>query len=410
MRANAEKSAAARLEKPVRITEQVWPEGTVPVVTIKCITYQHVNFIRDAIEGFLMQETTFPVEILIHDDASTDGTADIVREYQAKYPQLIRTVLQTENQYSQGNKPGKFLNPLIRGEFVALCEGDDYWTDPHKLGKQVKLLEEHPEISGVFHWANELLTAGQSAPLLRSSEKNWLRSRLTVKDVLEDNVIATCSVVYRKSLRPVLSAEYNKLPMGDWPLWIHLALKGPLVCVPKRMAVYRHHSGGVWSTKSFAKQQVVAAQLFPILWKDLPLHLRGAMLKGFATLIQLAAARGGSIAEDEDLRQFIQRRRQEMLADGLPDDLPPELGEVLEENIQKEAILSVLDNANKAWEAQNFDKARRLYGLLAFGKPKSFPARLRYALVCAGPIALALKSFWSKWRKRFRQPAALPDQ
>ena len=96
--------SAPRLEKPVRITQQVWPEGTVPVVSICCITYQHVNFIRDAVEGFLMQETTFPVEIIIRDDASLDGTTQIVSSYQVKYPRLIRTILHTENQYSLGKK------------------------------------------------------------------------------------------------------------------------------------------------------------------------------------------------------------------------------------------------------------------------------------------------------------------
>ena len=93
-----------RLEKPVRISEQVWPDGTVPVVSIFCITYNHVNFIRDAIEGFLIQQTSFPVEIFIHDDASTDGTAEIVKKYAEKYPTLFWTVLQKENQWSKGNK------------------------------------------------------------------------------------------------------------------------------------------------------------------------------------------------------------------------------------------------------------------------------------------------------------------
>ena len=88
-----------RLPHPVRITEQVWPEGTVPVVSIFCITYNHEKFIREAIEGFLMQETTFPVEIFIHDDASSDATAQIVKDYAAKFSQLFKMVLQTENQY-----------------------------------------------------------------------------------------------------------------------------------------------------------------------------------------------------------------------------------------------------------------------------------------------------------------------
>jgi glycosyltransferase involved in cell wall biosynthesis len=141
-----------RLEKPVRITEQVWPEGTVPVVSICCITYQHVNFIRDAIEGFLMQETTFPVEILIHDDASTDGTAEIVVEYQEKYPQLFRTVLQKENQWSKRNRqPFVEFKAMARGEFIALCEGDDYWTCKEKLQMQVFYLEINEKYSACFH-------------------------------------------------------------------------------------------------------------------------------------------------------------------------------------------------------------------------------------------------------------------
>ena len=118
-----------RLPRPLRITEQVWPVGALPVVTIRCITYNHVNFIRDAIDGFLMQETTFPVEIIIHDDASTDGTAEIVKDYADKHPQLFRTILQKENQYSKGNsKPFKDTYSMARGEFIAFCEGDDYWT------------------------------------------------------------------------------------------------------------------------------------------------------------------------------------------------------------------------------------------------------------------------------------------
>ena len=97
----------------------------MPVVTIRCITYNHHNFIRHAIEGFLMQETTFPVEIIIHDDASTDGTAEIVKEYAEKQPQLFRTILQKENQYSSGGWPKvrKMLFSMCRGKFIALCEG-----------------------------------------------------------------------------------------------------------------------------------------------------------------------------------------------------------------------------------------------------------------------------------------------
>ena len=123
-------------KKPVPITEQNWSEKIIPLVSIACITYNHENYIRDAIEGFLMQKTTFPVEIIIHDDASADNTAQIVKEYTDKNSDLFIPIFQTENQYSQGNKPlANFVFPRAKGKYIAICEGDDYWTDPYKLQK-----------------------------------------------------------------------------------------------------------------------------------------------------------------------------------------------------------------------------------------------------------------------------------
>ena len=188
-----------RLSAPVRITEQVWPEGTVPVVSVFCITYNHVNFIRDAIEGFLMQETTFPVEIFIHDDASTDGTADIVKEYAEKYPKLFWTVLQTKNQWSKGNPNVYFLELMQKqsGEFLALCEGDDYWISKKKLEKQVEVLTNQ-NYSGVFHqvaWVTEKKTLICSAP----EEKN--RRDVIFSDIMSSDVfISTGSFLFRKNV------------------------------------------------------------------------------------------------------------------------------------------------------------------------------------------------------------------
>jgi glycosyltransferase involved in cell wall biosynthesis len=234
--------SAARLPHPVRITEQVWPEGTVPVVTIKCITYQHVNFIRDAIEGFLMQETTFPVEILVHDDASTDGTADIVREYQGKYPQLFRTVLQTENQYSQGKKAGMFLNAMVRGEFIALCEGDDYWIAKSKLQRQIDVLESRPDVALVFHnaWVRH-----------EESRKDFFLARelkgstFGVQDLISrDWFVPTASIVHRSSLKlntDLLSISFA----GDVVILLSASLQGSLHYIDEVGSVYRKHSGGL---------------------------------------------------------------------------------------------------------------------------------------------------------------------
>lgn len=125
-----------------------------PLVSICCLTYNHTPFIRKCLDGFLMQKTDFPIEILIHDDASTDGTDDIIREYTAKYPDLIFPLFETENQYSKGHAGEmdiKYNYSRARGKYIAYCEGDDYWTEPLKLQKQVDFLEEHPEYSVCFH-------------------------------------------------------------------------------------------------------------------------------------------------------------------------------------------------------------------------------------------------------------------
>lgn len=132
---------------------------SLPLVSICCITYNHAPFIRKCLDGFLLQETSFPVEILIHDDASTDGTDGIIREYVEKYPNLILPLFETENQYSQGKQSEiDFYNyQRARGKYIAYCEGDDYWTDPLKLQKQVDFMESHPDYSVCFHRCKHLV-------------------------------------------------------------------------------------------------------------------------------------------------------------------------------------------------------------------------------------------------------------
>lgn len=125
----------------------------LPLVSICCITYNHAPFIRKCLDGFLMQETSFPIEILVHDDASTDGTDGIIREYAKKYPTLFFPLFETENQYGKGNQNViDFYNyRRARGKYIAYCEGDDYWTDPLKLQKQIDFMESHPAFSVCFH-------------------------------------------------------------------------------------------------------------------------------------------------------------------------------------------------------------------------------------------------------------------
>jgi glycosyltransferase involved in cell wall biosynthesis len=239
-----------RLKKPVRITEQVWPEGTVPVVTIRCITYNHAKFIREAIEGFLMQETTFPVEILVHDDASTDETAEIISDYEEMYPQLFCTVLQSENQWSQGKWPRDLLNSMTRGEFVALCEGDDYWTDPLKLQKQADYLRTHP---GVRLLCTRYLT--RRGDTLEGPLLNFSRV-VTTKNWAFPYSLSTATAMFRLQ-DLVQSSPSEQVPnVKDIFIWRLLLEKGDAHVLPECTAVYRIHPQGIWSQKDKFQQSL----------------------------------------------------------------------------------------------------------------------------------------------------------
>ena len=120
------------------------------VVSIVCNTYNHELYIRDALDSFLSQKTNFPFEILVFDDASTDKTANIIRSYEEKYPDIIKPVYQTVNQYSLGLMPGKQNRERATGKYIAICEGDDYWCDCNKLQKQVDYMESHPDCTFCF--------------------------------------------------------------------------------------------------------------------------------------------------------------------------------------------------------------------------------------------------------------------
>lgn len=215
-----------------------------PLVSISCTTYNHENYIAEALDGFLLQETSFPIEILVHDDASTDRTADIIRNYAARYPKVIKPILQAENQFSKGLRPGPQLNyPRALGRYIAICEGDDYWTDPHKLQKQVDYLESHPK---VFFCAHAVRQIDDQGNILAASKFGIHEDRYYSQDDLAMGYVPfpTLSVLFRNEVELPRYSVKN----GDLFTFYYFSNFGDAFLSREIMGVHRVHQGGIWSS------------------------------------------------------------------------------------------------------------------------------------------------------------------
>lgn len=223
-------------------------QESVPCVSICCITYNHAPFIRQCLDGFMMQRTSFPIEVLVHDDASTDGTQDIIREYEAKYPDVIKPIYQKENQYSKGVKVNLVYNySRAKGKYIALCEGDDYWTDPYKLQKQVDFLESHPDYVMCSHKWDEYMEDGNHFDFAHPVEVGEYGKTYDLDDFIHGAwFFQPLTVMYRRSaLEACHLSDYKR--MKDITLLYALLKQGKGCCISDVMAVYRVHSNGVWS-------------------------------------------------------------------------------------------------------------------------------------------------------------------
>ena len=235
------------------VSEVASESAAAPLVSICCTTYNHAPFIRQALDGFLAQRVRFPVEILVNDDASTDATPEILREYERAHPGRFRITYQRENQYSKGVRPMLgLLFSQARGKYLALCEGDDYWTDPGKLRKQVAYLEAHPECT-VVSGGYVVMEDGKSRPDIidppRGRERHadppgfvfgfeemrhrWMTKTLT-------------SVIRRAALPEGWAAGYQYT--RDTHLFYHVVKAGYGFYITEALGVYRVHTGGVHST------------------------------------------------------------------------------------------------------------------------------------------------------------------
>lgn len=240
----------------IRSEEEIladWTESG-PTVTIVCPTFNHVRFIADAIRGFLGQRTSFPLQIIVRDDASTDGTAEIVRRFADRYPRLITAVLEPTNTYRQGRRPFESVSHLIEGKFVASCEGDDYWTSSDKLQQQVRLLQSRPDLA-IAASKSYVIADDHPSPYC-IVPGNPPGDTITSDDIMLRGV-------WPKTLTRVVRREHLERYQRDVPREANCdcTLVRYTVCHPygdacpigfvdRPMAVYREHAGGIWAGAS----------------------------------------------------------------------------------------------------------------------------------------------------------------
>ena len=254
-----------------------------PLVSIHCLTFNQAPYIRQCLDGFVMQKTNFPFEAIVHDDASTDGTAEIIKEYAEKYPNIIKPILEKDNQYTKIGFSGieQLMAEKEQGKYIAICEGDDYWTDSRKLQKQVDFLESHPNYGLHYTQAYQLNQ--------QTGEKSigWAKQSDFEHAILTDSPIITLCACYRKELlddyETVVQPKKDWL-MSDYPKWLYIAQKSNILFDPAITGVYRQltesasHSTDVekqirfslnaHSIRTFFARKFNVKHLLPIIHKN----------------------------------------------------------------------------------------------------------------------------------------------
>lgn len=208
-----------------------------PMLSVLCITYNHEKYINQTIDSFLMQETTFDFEIVIGEDCSTDRTREICLEYKAKYPDKINLLLPEKNQGLMGN----FIATLeaCKGKYIAVCGGDDYWTDPLKLQKQVDFLEANPDYSMCFHNTLVVYENNSKESLLKNHEK--YDRDYSAKELFQVQLpFQASSVVFRMTMLH-FPKNYREYAVEDIGLFLSLSESGKVRGLSDMMSVYRRH-------------------------------------------------------------------------------------------------------------------------------------------------------------------------
>lgn len=226
-----------------------------PLVSICCLVYNHESFLRDCFNGFITQQITFPIEILVHDDASSDNSAGVIKEYTDKYPDLFKPIYQSENQYSKGVDVFQLNAQRAIGKYIAICEGDDYWTDPNKLQMQVDFLESHPDYSMCFHGAE-----------IKYEDKNLYTEALcetvqdkeyTADELLNQWIVPTASIVMKRecAFYPIKGRE--RVFYGDYFIVFSCLALGKVRGFSQSMSTYRVNASSVMHNPKYKRNTLL---------------------------------------------------------------------------------------------------------------------------------------------------------
>lgn len=281
------------------------------LVSIKCLVYNHEPYLRQCLEGFVMQKTNFRFEAIVHDDASTDGSAAIIREYAEKYPNIIKPIYETENQYSKHDGSlGRIVNSALRGKYIAMCEGDDYWIDPLKLQKQVDFLEAHPDYGLVHTYFNYVDIKNKIIPpptqLHQHIQKRIFDGYIWDYYLTNPGFILTCTCMFRKSL-----CRENEERFLDTGLFMMIARQSKVYCIRDITSCYRRNpQGAMCSNHKYVRVQNCRVKLYQVYYyisgkPCAPFYKNNRNVNKALGMAYVNLLRNLSVLSDEDKRKLL---------------------------------------------------------------------------------------------------------
>jgi glycosyltransferase involved in cell wall biosynthesis len=341
-------------------------------VNVLMVTYNHGAYIAQAIESVLMQQADFEIELIIGEDCSSDNTREIVHAYTEKFPPKIKTLFNAKNLGPAENF--KSIYNSADGDYLALCEGDDFWTDPLKLRKQVDFLERHPGFSFSFHNVNILdHTTGSGRPHFIPKT---MQPHYTLTNLLTGNFIQSCSVVYRRKNLPLLPEWLQSLAIGDWPLHILHAEKGPLGYIDEIMGVYRILGSGNWAKRpaEFRLKRSIqtALMLDDFLGHKYAGQLQTTVVRWYNDLIDEFTRAGDVVKAADGMMEAVEAVKDEHVHSPYLSKYLPLFAEAITSLVQQgrneEALSCYNDNVEKLPYVKDMRKLDQLMARLKVGK------------------------------------------